>query len=59
LLHLAIGSPTEIAGASVLHIGVRDIFETTRRVEPRRNFIRQRFVLDEAVIASRVNGLLV
>src|ERR1700733_6798908 len=39
LPHLSIGSPTQIAVARVPQIGMRKLFEATRRVEARGQFV--------------------
>ena len=45
--------------SSVLQIGVRDLFETTRRVESRGEFICECRIVDKAVCIRRPDGLFV
>ena len=59
LPHLAIGSPAKIAAPGILQIRTSDLFEAARRVEPRGQFIGERLVVDEAVVAGRADSLLV
>ena len=40
-------------------VEIRERLEATRRIEPRGQLIRQSFVLDEALLARRPDGLLV
>ena len=56
---LAQGAPAEITVPCVPQIGLGDGLEAARRVEPRGHLMGQAFVLHEAVLASRLNGLLV
>ena len=49
LPHLAEGTPKKIAVAGVSQIGVGDRLESASRVEPGSNFMRDGFVVDEAV----------
>ena len=49
LSHLTMSTPTEIAVAGVSQIGVGDRLEAARGVEPRSSFMRDGFILDEAV----------
>src|ERR1700736_5808374 len=42
LSHLSMGSPTEIAVASVPQIDMRKLFEATRRIEARGQFVGER-----------------
>src|SRR5271166_2685547 len=50
LPYLAERTPAEVAVAGVSQIGVGDRFEAACGVEPRSGFIRDGFVLDEAVV---------
>jgi hypothetical protein len=59
LPHFAEGAPPKIAVPRVSQIGVGDGLETARRVEARGQLMGQALVLDEAVLASRANGLFV
>ena len=59
LLHLAERAPAVVAVPRVAQIGVGNRLEAARQVEPRGHLMGQRLVLDEAVLASRLNGLLV
>ena len=59
LLHLAERAPAVVAVPRVAEIRVGNRLEAARQVEPRGHLMGQRFVLDEAVLASRLNGLLV
>src|SRR5580692_11509791 len=59
LPHLSISSPTEIAVARVPQIDMRKLFEATRRVEARGQFVGERLVVDKAVGAGRADGLFV
>jgi hypothetical protein len=59
LAHLAIGSPTQIAGAGVLQIHTGDLLEATCRVEAGGQFIGERLIVNKAVGASRADGLFV
>src|SRR4030088_1603452 len=59
LPHLAIGAPSDIAVARVPPIDVRKLFEATRRVEARGQFVGERLVVDKAVCACRADGLFV
>src|SRR5258708_40153843 len=59
LLHLPMRAPAVVAVPRVAEIGVAVRLEAARQIEPRGHFISQRFVLYEAVLASRLNRLLV
>ncbi len=59
LTHLTGGSPTEVAVPGVLQVRVRNLLETTCRIEARGEFVGERFVVDEAVCLRRANGLFV
>src|ERR1700758_5155955 len=59
LPYLAIGSPTQIAGAGVAQIEIGDVVDATRPVKRRSALMGDRFVVDEAVGAGRANGLVV
>src|SRR5260370_25245312 len=49
LPHLAECTPTEIAVAGVSQIGVRDRLKAAHGIEPRSNFMRDGFIVNEAV----------
>ena len=57
--HLAVRSPTQVAGARLPQIHMRKIFETARRVETRGEFVADRLVVNEAVRACRADGLFI
>src|SRR6202011_5650006 len=59
LPHLAKRAPPKIAVPRVSQIGVGDGLEAARRVEARGQLMGQALVLDEAVLARRVDGLFV
>src|SRR5258708_18927030 len=59
LLHLPMRAPAVVAVPRVAEIGVAVRLEAARQVEARGNLMCQAFVLDEAVLASRLNRLLV
>src|SRR5271157_5123904 len=59
LPHLAECTPAKIAVAGVSQIGVGDRLEAARGVEPRSNFMRDGFVVDEAMFPGRLNSLFV
>jgi len=59
LPHLAVGSPTKIAAPCLPQIRVGDCIEAARRVKARGQLMGQALVLDEAVLARRVDGLFV
>src|ERR1700733_9459926 len=59
LLHLAGRAPAVVAVPRVAQIHVRDCFETACRVEPGCYLMSDALVLNEAVLASGLNGLLV
>src|SRR6202048_3365291 len=59
LPHLAERAPAKIAAPRLPQTGVGDRIEAARREEPRGYLMGQALVLDEAVLASRLNGLLV
>ena len=59
LPNLAVGSPTDIAVARVPQIHMGELFEATRRVEARGQFVGERLVVDEAVCLGRADGLFV
>jgi hypothetical protein len=49
LSHLSVGSPTEVAVASLPQVQMRDVLESTRRVEPRGEFVGKRLIVNKAV----------
>src|ERR1700733_4886422 len=59
LPHLAGGSPTFVALPRAAEINLSDRFEIARRIESRGEFVCQRLVLGEAVLARGANGSLV
>src|SRR5215831_41972 len=59
LPHLAVSSPTNVVVPSVSQVGVGDLLETTRQVEPGRKFIGKRFILDKPVGVRGADGLFV
>src|SRR5258707_3494855 len=59
LPHLSGRAPAKIAAPRLPQTGVGDRIEAARREEPRGQLMGQALVLDEAVLASRLNGLLV
>ena len=59
LPHFSISSPTQIAVAGILQMGMGIGLEATRRVEARGHFVGERLVVDQAVVAGRADGLLV
>ena len=56
---LSVGAPAEITGSGVAQICMGDSLETERHVETRGHLVGQRLVLHEALLAGRLNGLLV
>ena len=59
LPYLAISAPSRVTVSGTLQIKMRDVVEAPRRVESRGQLVRQSFVLDEALLARRPNGLLI
>ena len=59
LPHLAVGAPTQIAVAGVLHIHTGNLLETARLVEARCQFVGERLVVNKAVGAGRADRLFV
>src|ERR1700720_4752780 len=59
LANLPCGSPTEITVPGVSHVRMGDRFNTTRRVEARRQLVGERLIVDKAVCAGRADGLFV
>src|SRR5260221_7557716 len=59
LPQLAERAPAVVAVPRVAEIGVADRLDAVRRVEARGHLMGQRLVLHEAVLACRLNGLLV
>jgi hypothetical protein len=51
--------PQEIAGSRVPQISLRNRLEAERCIEISRKLVGESLVLEEAVVASRSNGLLV
>ena len=56
---LTVGSPTEVAVPGVLQIRVRDLLETSCRVEAAGEFVGERLVVDKAILSRRADGLFV
>src|SRR5271166_3727752 len=56
---LSLGAPANVAVARVSQIGVGDGFEAARRIEARGQLMSQALILDEAVLARRMNGAFV
>src|SRR3977135_4040184 len=52
-------APSEIAVAGISQVRIRDGPEPTCTVEASRNFVRERFVLDEVVLTGRPDSLFV
>ena len=59
LPHFAVCPPTNIAVARSSQIDAGKLFETTRAVKPRGQFISERLVVDEAVVAGGADGLFI
>src|SRR6476620_124601 len=59
LPHLAVGSPAEIAVPGISQIGIGNGLEPACGVEASGKLIRYRLIVDEAVCASRAEGVLV
>src|SRR5262244_2084443 len=59
LPHFSVGSPTNIALASVPQVRIRDRVQAAGRVEARRNLASERLDMDEAVGAGRADRLFV
>src|SRR6267143_4408925 len=59
LPHLAEGSPAKIAVACAPKVSLGECLEAPRSVKPRSRLMGKRFVLDEAVLTCRSNGLLI
>src|SRR6202044_4121589 len=59
LPHLAVGAPAEITLPRIAQMGVSGCLGTARIVEPGGHLIGKGFVLYEAAVAGRTNGLLV
>src|SRR5712671_5167765 len=59
LPHLAIGTPPQIAVASVLQIHTGYLLEATRRVEAGSDFIGECLIMNKGVGAGRADGLFV
>src|SRR5215469_5587026 len=57
LPHLAIGPPTQKTVAGVPQIRLGDRLKTARRVKPGGEFVSHPFVLNEAVLVRRTDGL--
>ena len=52
LPYLPVGSPANIAVAGLSQIYIRDLLKPTCRVEARRQFVGERLMVDEAVVAG-------
>src|SRR6202162_2795008 len=59
LPHLTIGSPTEVAVPGILQICMRDLLETTCRIEVRGEFVGEGLIVDKTVCVRRADGLFV
>src|ERR1700730_4748160 len=59
LPHLAEGSPAKIAVACAPKVSLGKCLEAARGVKSRSRLMGNRFVLDEAVLTCRSNGLLI
>ena len=59
LPHFAVRSPTNIAVARSSQIEASKLFETTRAVKARGQFVSERLVLDEAVVAGGADRLFI
>src|ERR1700738_4661856 len=59
LTNLAIGTPTEVAVPGILQICMRDLLETTCRIEVRGEFVGDCLIVDKAVFVRRPDGLFV
>ena len=59
LPHLSVGSPTQVAVASLPQVQMCNVLESTRRVEPRGELVGKRLIVNKAVCLGRVDGLLV
>ncbi|MNS81250.1 hypothetical protein D3C72_1149600 [compost metagenome] len=59
LAGLPIRPPTQVAVVGVPQIRPRDLLKAARRVETGREFVRQGFDVEEAVVARHADGLLV
>ena len=59
LPHLAVSSPAGIASAGVLQIQTCYLLESTRRIEARGELVGERLVVDEAIVASKANGVFI
>src|SRR5882757_4690088 len=59
LTDLAVGAPTKVAGPGILQIRITKSLKPSRDVESCGHLLRQAFVLDEAILARRLNGLLI
>ena len=59
LPHLAVGSPAKIPVAGVAQIEMRDLLKATRGVEARGQFIGERLILHEGIVARRADCLLI
>ena len=59
LLYFSVGAPTVVAVPRVAEIGVAGGFDTARQAVLRRQFVGQAFVLNEAVLARRMDSLLI
>src|SRR5271168_5123077 len=59
LTDFSVRPPPEIAGSRVPQISVRNRFEAERRIEISRKLVGESLVVNEAVVASRSNSLLV
>ena len=59
LPHLTVGSPTKVRVAGIAQIEMRDLLKATRRVETRGEFIGERLILHEGIVARSADCLLV
>src|SRR5258705_4531403 len=59
LLYLAERAPAAIAVPRVTQVRIADRRETACQIIARRQLVGKRFILDEAMLASRLNGVLI
>ena len=59
LSHLALGAPTSITVARVLHVQAGDLVQTTGAVEARGEFVGQGFDMHKTVVLGQLNRLFV
>src|SRR5262245_20179001 len=59
LVHLAVGSPTEVGVPGFPQISIRDFVETACRVKARGNLVGNRLIMDEAVHVRGADRLFI